>query len=100
MRELEMLKGEIFTNEHPIYLTDETHIKSNYDGIFYSLVQCHQSISKGTLLGFTTDYFGNRIEEYYSPITGIVVGNNVSPTTNKGESLFWLAKTVDEFLPK
>jgi len=100
MRELEMLKGEKITNEHPIYLTDETFIRSNYDGIFYSLVHSHQSISKGALLGFTTDYFGNRIEEYYSPISGIVLKNTVSPTINKGESIFWLAKTVADFLPK
>lgn len=100
MREFEMLKGEKITNEHPIYLTDETFIRSNYDGIFYSLVHCHQSISKGALLGFTTDYFGNRIEEYYSPISGIVVKNTVSPTINKGESIFWLAKTMADSLPK
>ena len=72
-------------------------IKSNFDGIFYPCVDKGQSVSKGTLLGYTSDYGGNIIEEYRSPYSGIVVRNISSPSIMKGEVVIRLAKASDTF---
>ena len=93
---LNMMEGEFEGNKHPVILTDYKIIKSNYDGIFYSLVDCGQSVAKGTLLGYTTDYFGNLIEEFYSPFTGVIIWSNMSPPVNKGDSPFWIAKAAEK----
>lgn len=97
MRTIGMLEGETFINEHPVYLTDERSIKSDYDGIFYPFVDKGQSISKGTLLGYTSDYWGNKVEEYISPYSGIVVMIKSSPSIKKGETISIIARTSDVF---
>jgi predicted deacylase len=76
---------------------NEKFIKSNYDGILYTFVDRAQYITKGTLVGYTTDYWGNVLEEYSAPMTGIVVVVKVSPAINKGESVFRMAEPVDKY---
>jgi predicted deacylase len=97
MRTINMLEGEAFKNEHPVYLINESFIKSNYNGILYTLVNKGQYITKGTLIGYTTDYWGNVLEEYFSPITGIMGSLKISPAINKGESVCRIAEPVDEY---
>lgn len=92
-----MLEGECFINKHPTYLLDEVLIKSKSSGILYPMVQLKQSVSEGDMLGYTSDFFGNRLEEFRAPISGIVAKVFISPIVNEGESIYRLAKPVDEF---
>jgi hypothetical protein len=92
-----MLQGKPFKNENPLYLIDEKTLKSNYSGIYYACVHKAQYITKGTLLGYTTDFWGNVLEEYHSPYTGIVKVIIVTPTINKGEAVCKVARVVDTF---
>lgn len=96
MRTINMLDGKAFKNEQAIYLIDENFISSNHNGIFYSVVEKEQYISKGTLLGYTTDYWGNVLEEYFSPITGMVVIANSIPTINRNDLVFKIARVTDK----
>ena len=98
MRTIGMLEGETFINEHPVYLTDERSIKSDYDGIFYPLFGKGHYIAKGTLLGFTTDYWGNRIEKFIAPFSGIITHIILSPVVNRGDGVVTLAKVSDTFI--
>ena len=98
IRTIGMLEGETFINENPVYLTDEQSIKSEYDGIFYPLLNKGHYITKGTLLGFTTDYWGNRIEEFIAPFSGIITHIILSPVVNKGDGVVTLAKVSDTFI--
>ncbi|MFC2089738.1 succinylglutamate desuccinylase/aspartoacylase family protein [Bacteroidota bacterium] len=97
MRTIGMLEGETFVNEHPVYLIERKFIQSEYDGTFYTLVDKGQSISKGTLLGYMSDYWGNILEEYRSPYSGIVVSTRPSPAIKKGDPLLHLGKVSDTF---
>lgn len=97
MKSIGMLEGTPSINTNPIYLLNETYVKSNYDGILYTLVDKAQYITKGTVIGYTTDYFGNILEEYHSPLTGIVVAVLISPAINKGELIFHIAETSDKY---
>lgn len=96
MKTIGMLEGTPFVNEHPIYLINEHSINSSHDGILYTFVKKEQFITEGTLIGYTTDYWGNVLEEYHSPITGIVTFVRVAPAINKGEYVL----RVDEPLEK
>jgi hypothetical protein len=97
MRTIGMLKEEAIINKHPIYLTEETSLTGNYRGIFYPLVKKEQYVKDGMLLGYTTDYFGNILEKFVSPYSGLVVSVNNGPVINKGETAVFVAKINDEF---
>ena len=97
MKTIGMLEGKPFINENPVYLINEKLVSSNYDGILFTFVDRAQYITKGTLIGYTTDYWGNVLEEYHSPISGIVVVVKICPSINKGESVFRIAEPVDEY---
>ena len=95
MREFGLLEGLVFHNKQQVYIGEDVFIQSNFDGIIYTLVDCGQTITIGDLIGYTTDYFGNIVEEYRAPFTSIVLMNFVSPPVNKGDNIFWIAKKVD-----
>ncbi|MEN8251748.1 MAG: succinylglutamate desuccinylase/aspartoacylase family protein [Bacteroidota bacterium] len=98
MKTLGMLEGNTFVVDNPIYLLDEESIKSDNNGIFYSLFEKGHYVTKGSLLGYTTDYWGNRIEQFTAPYSGIIVSIYLSPVVNKGESVIHLAKVSDQFI--
>ena len=97
MKSIRMLEGTPSMNSNPIYLLNEKSIKSNYDGILYTFVDRAQYVAKGTLIGYTTDYWGNVLEEYHSPVTGIIVVVKISPAIHKGEGVYRIAEPVAEY---
>jgi hypothetical protein len=92
MKALKMIKGEAKFLNPVVYLSIEESLKSHFDGIFYPIAECGQTVSKGSLLGYLTDYFGNRIEEFYSPINGIVLGYYDTPVVNKDEYIYYISE--------
>jgi predicted deacylase len=97
MRTIGMLEGEPFVVKQVSYLLDETFLISESEGIFYSLVDKGDHVEEASLLGYTTDFWGNRIQEFRAPYSGIVVVTNRSPAINKGESVIHFAKVADTF---
>ncbi len=92
MRTLGMLEGKPFVNKHPVYLDNLQNIVSNVNGTLGILVERGERVTKGALLGYTNDYWGNLLEKYYSPISGIVITVVVGPCINKGEDVCILAE--------
>jgi predicted deacylase len=97
LKGLKMITGDITIVDSAVFLVNEQVITSTVDGLFYSVIKCGQTIKKGALLGYVTDYFGNRITDFYSPISGIVLMSYVTPVVNTGEDLFWLSETKKRF---
>ena len=97
MKALNMTKGEVIKSNSVIYLYGEIPVTSHSDGIFYSMVECGQTVSTGALLGYSTDYFGKRIEEFSSPVSGIVLMSYDTPVINKGEEPFYISETKVSF---
>ncbi|WP_163711761.1 succinylglutamate desuccinylase/aspartoacylase family protein [Mangrovibacterium lignilyticum] len=96
MKTIGMLEGKPFVNEHPVYLINEQSIKSSYDGILYTFVDKEQFVTQGTLIGYTTDYWGNMLEEYHSPITGMVTFVKVAPSITTGEYVYRVDEPLDK----
>lgn len=67
------------------------------DGILYTFPDRGQYITQGTLIGYTTDYWGNVLEEYHSPLTGLVLSLKVAPSINKGEKVCSIVEILDKF---
>jgi len=97
LRALKMIKGEVKESNPVVYLSNENMVASNVEGLFFSTIECGQTVAKGSLLGYVTDYFGNHITDFYSPLTGIVEMSYSTPVVNKGEDVFWVAEIKDTF---
>jgi len=95
LRTLRMIEGKPFVNEHPVYLIEDNDVKCNYDGILYAEVNKGQFVSKGSRLGYTTDYWGNILEEYKAPVTGMVVLAIDVPAIFKGKTVFRVSRVAD-----
>ena len=95
LRTLGMIEGKPFVNEHPVYLVDDQEVDCHFDGILYTEVNKEQFVSKGARLGYTTDYWGNLLEEYYAPVSGVVVMALDAPAVSKGSTVFRVSKVSD-----
>ena len=49
MKELNMIKGNVNESNPVVYLSIEESVTNQFDGLFYSLVDCGQTVSEGTL---------------------------------------------------
>lgn len=87
MRHLKILPGTAAVVESPQFIDRSVVLTTEATGIFYSLVDRHQSVAKGTLIGYVTDFFGKRIYESRAPFAGTVLYVVATPPVNKGEPL-------------
>jgi len=92
LKALKMTDGETDETDPVVYLSIEESVMCHSDGILCSKVDCGQTVSKGALLGYSTDYFGNIIEEFHSPVTGIVLMLLSSPVVNKDDFIYFISE--------
>ena len=88
MRYLKMLRGPVTKSfERPLWISKLTRVKSDYEGIFYPSVVPEGYVHQGMMVGYITDYFGNKIAEVTAPVTGVVTLVCSVPTMKKGDSV-------------
>ena len=75
-------------------LNHQTYIKSKTSGIFYSNYNAGDSIKKGDVVGYTTDEFGNKIEEYTAIESGIILYKIATPPINVGETIMCISSSL------
>ena len=75
-------------------LNHQTYIKSKTSGIFYSKYNAGDSIKKGNVVGYTTDEFGNKIEEYTAIESGIILYKIATPPINVGETIMCISSSL------
>lgn len=82
MWELEAMEETV-----PIQLNSQTYVRSKVTGIFHTKMKAGDAVKKDELLGYATDEFGNRLEEYRAPNDGIILYHLATPPINKGETV-------------
>ncbi len=87
MRHLKMLQGTPAPVEHPVWIGQLTTIKSDRDGIFYPLVIPEAYVQQGMIIGYLTDFFGNRVAEITAPLSGVVTYICAVPSMKKGDTV-------------
>jgi uncharacterized protein len=85
MAYLNMVPGPRQLIEHPRWIDPFVVLTSPGTGIWYAAVQPDQHVTKGTVLGRLTDYFGEPIAEVTAPLDGVVLYVVVSPAMSEGE---------------
>ena len=92
LKALKITAGDAKESDPVVYLSIEESVTCHSDGLLYSMVECGQTVSKGALLGYVTDYFGNIIEEFHSPVTGIILMLISSPVVNKDDYVYFISE--------
>jgi uncharacterized protein len=92
MRYLKMLPGELRPVEHPVWIGQITTVRSAQDGIFYPLVIPESYVQQGMRIGYTTDYFGNKLANVITPVSGVVVYVCSVPSMKKGDTAAYIGE--------
>ena len=87
MRHLKMLTGTPAPVEHPLWIERITTVKSDQDGIFYPLVSPEAYVAQGMIIGYLTDYFGNKLADVATPVAGVVAYICSVPSMKKGDTV-------------
>ena len=96
MRYLKMLSGTAKPVEHPLWIGNLSTLIAREDGIFYPLVVPEAFVSQGMTIGYVTDYFGAKIRDIPSPVSGVVLYIGVSPSMKKGDVLGYIGEIAEE----
>ena len=87
LKHLRMIEGKPELICDPVWVEEYTIIQAEHDGLFYPLVSRGHHVQKGELIGYLTDFFGNRIQEVKSPYDGMILYVIATPPMSKGEPM-------------
>jgi predicted deacylase len=85
MRYLRMIPGPVEMVQHPIWLERTEVLRSPATGTWHAAVERGHTVTRGTVLGTLTDFFGNTIAEIRAPFAGEVLYIVATPAMTKGE---------------
>ena len=94
MQHLKMLPGSAAPVEHPLWIGHISVVTSEQDGIFYPLVVPEAYVQQGMKVGYVTDYFGNKILDVTTPVTGVVIYVCSVPSMLKGNTVAYIGEIV------
>jgi hypothetical protein len=90
---LHMLDRSFVPVRHPVWLDGAgARLAADSAGVFIASVDRDARVSKGQLLGYTTDFLGRKTGEVHSPIDGLV-------TFIRGVPSMWPRATLANVLP-
>jgi hypothetical protein len=85
MRYLRMLDGPVELNDRPVWFVRTQVMTSPATGAWHPQVEIGQYVPEGGLLGYVTDYFGDRIAEVRAPFAGVAMYVVETPAMSQGE---------------
>src|SRR6266849_2297809 len=87
MRYLKMLPGAVAPVAHPVWIDSVLTVTSDEPGVFYPQVKRGATVAKDAVLGYVTDFFGQRVFEARAPAAGIVLYVCSVPSMAKGGTI-------------
>ncbi len=78
-----------------IYRNSQVYIDSSVKGIFYSDYKAGDRVKKGDIVGYTTDEFGNTLEEYNASTDGIVLYMLATPPINVDDTVMCISSYIE-----
>ena len=87
------------TGPHPdiIYRNCQKYISSEVQGIFYSDYKAGDKVKKDDIVGYTTDEFGNVLEEYTAPNDGIILYKLATPPINVDDTVMCISSYSEKY---
>jgi predicted deacylase len=85
LRYFAMLPGPATFADHPAWYGRTEVLESPATGVWFPLVDGGQWVPAGTVVGYVTDYFGERLAEVTAPFAGVMLYVVKTPPTTRGE---------------
>lgn len=85
MRYLRMLPGKVELVQNPIWIERSEVLRSPGTGVWHAAVERGMTVTKGSLLGTLTDFYGNTMAEIRAPFAGEILYIVATPAMSKGE---------------
>lgn len=79
-----------------IYRNHQVYIRAKATGVFYSDHKAGDTVKKGEVVGYTTDEFGQVLEEYKATIDGVILYMLATPPINSGDTVMCISEYVEE----
>ena len=93
MKHLGMIEGKPDIRFESTWVTEYQILRSEHpEGLFFPLLSRGDHVEKGELVGYLTDYFGNRLQDVVSPYSGIVLYIIATPPMSEGEPMVMIGK--------
>jgi predicted deacylase len=96
LRHFGMISGPPLPIPEPVWIDRYEVVYSQTDGLFFPQTEMGYHVSKGQVVGYTTDYLGRRQEELRAPFSGIILYIINTPPTSRGEPLFEVGRIRSE----
>jgi predicted deacylase len=95
MKHLKMLPGEVedVPNKRR-FIDSEVYVYADKGGLLKPAMSTGQAVNEGDLIGICLDIYGRTVEEYHSPVTGLVTGVRTKPVVWPGEPVFLTARLL------
>lgn len=93
MKHLKMIEGDPEIRFESVWVEEYQIIRSEHpQGLFFPLLSRGDHVQEGELVGYLTDYFGNRLQDLLSPYDGIVLYIIATPPMSEGEPMAMIGK--------
>jgi predicted deacylase len=93
LKHLGMIKGTPDIRFESVWVKEYQIIRSDHPaGLYFPLVSRGDHVQEGELVGYLTDFFGNRLQEVISPYDGIVLYIIATPPMNEGEPMAMIGR--------
>jgi predicted deacylase len=97
LRYLRMLPGAVELTEQPVWYGQTRVLQSPATGVWHPDVQPGQWVPEGKVVGYVTDYFGDRIAEITAPFAGVMLYVVMTPAMNQGEPVGMVGVPVPDW---
>ena len=85
-------RKDIPRSEKTIELTQRRWVRAKIAGLFNSRIKNGEKVTKGQILGYITDTYGETVTSVKAPFNGYIFGLNNFPIINRGDALFHIGK--------
>ena len=92
--EMKMYYKGTHLNHNLIQLNNQTYIKSTKKGIFYSNYKAGDAVKEGDIVGYITNEFGEKIEEYKAHTSGTILYKISTPPVNIDDTLMCISSRL------
>ncbi|MBB3701021.1 succinylglutamate desuccinylase/aspartoacylase family protein [Flammeovirga yaeyamensis] len=93
MKHLGLQEGEIDIHQPTVFIKKSKWLRAPYSGIFESMIQNGEYVTKKQLIGRVSDPFGEFEKKIYAPFNGHIFGLNTAPNVYKGDAIFHISVT-------
>ncbi|MDT0621882.1 succinylglutamate desuccinylase/aspartoacylase family protein [Croceitalea vernalis] len=94
LNQMEMYNSDIEPLNSIIKLNNQTYIRSNNKGIFYSKYKAGDTVKEGDIVGQITDEFGVVISEFKAPVSGIILYKISTPPINIDDTIMCISNRI------